>query len=239
MLILENKSERAELVTEWENMLGHQLPMLPPLEQFWEELPGLFEWLHSLVPKVILKPIPAPADVDTKWQPPSMVQSWNTTIPLETIRFAAANRLCVNLFYQGSRRLIEPYSLRRTKEGNLLLHAVKHNTGESRSYRIDRIQGVETTKVSFIPKYSIELTPSGPLSTPPTSRKSISPRRYKSSRKRSISWSHSGQPAYIVQCTTCGKKFKRKRYETRLNPHKNKEGYQCPGRTGFFVEVKY
>ena len=244
MLILENKPERAELVTEWENMLGHQLPMLPPFEQFWEELPGLFEWLHNLVPKVVHKPIPAPVEVDTEWQPPSMVRAWHTTVPLEAIRFAAANRLCVNLQYQGIRQLIEPYSLRRTKDGNILLHAVKHNTGESRSYRIDRIQGAEITNTSFKPKYTIELTPSGPISTPPTSRKLKSPRRYKtkiykSTRSKSVSRSISGQPAYIIQCITCGKKFKRKRYETRLNPHKNKEGYQCPSRIGYFVEVKY
>jgi len=171
MLILENKPEKAELVAEWGNMLGHQLPMLPPFEQFWEELPGLFDWLYSLVPKVVHKPIPSPLEVDTTWQPPSMAYAWHATVPLEAIRFAAANRLCVDLHYQGTRRLIEPYSLRRTKDGNILLHAVKHNTGESRSYRIDRIQGAETTKISFKPRYTIELTPAGPISTPSTSKK--------------------------------------------------------------------
>ena len=33
--------------------------------------------------------------------------------PLEAIRFAAANRLCVDLHYLGGVRRIEPYSLRR------------------------------------------------------------------------------------------------------------------------------
>lgn len=121
MIILENKPERAELVTEWENMLGHQLPMLPPFKQFWKELPDLFEWLHNLVPKVVPEPIPAHVEVDTDWQPPSMVRAWHTAVPLEAIRFAAANRLCVNLQYHGTRRLIEPYSLRRTKEGKCVV----------------------------------------------------------------------------------------------------------------------
>ena len=245
MFILENKPEKAELVTEWENMLGHQLPMLPPFEQFWEELPGLFEWLYSLVPKVVHKPIPAPVEVDTKWKPPSMAHAWHTAVPLEAIRFAAANRLCVNLHYQGTRRLIEPYSLRRTKDGDILLHAVKHNTGESRSYRIDRIQGAETTKISFKPRYTIELIPSGPIFTSPTSRKSKSPAKYKtisykSTRSRkSGSRRISGQPAYIIQCTICGKKFNRTKYKTQLNPHKNKEGYPCPSRIGYIVDIKY
>lgn len=35
---------------------------------------------------------------------------------LETIRFAAANRLCVDLGYKGETRRIEPYSLRRTRK---------------------------------------------------------------------------------------------------------------------------
>ena len=34
MNVLESKPERAELETEWENMLGHQVPVLPPFEQF-------------------------------------------------------------------------------------------------------------------------------------------------------------------------------------------------------------
>lgn len=166
MLDLENKPERVELEAEWENMLGHQLPCLPPFEQFWKELPDFFTWLYRLVPKVAPKPFPFMVEVDTEWRPPSMVKVWHETVPLESIRFAAANRLCVDLQYQGSRRLIEPYTLRRTKEGNILLHAIKHNTGESRSYRIDRIQGAEITKISFIPKYTIELTPAGPISAP-------------------------------------------------------------------------
>lgn len=245
MLILENKPERVELVTEWENMLGHQLPILPPFEQFWEELPGLFEWLNSLVPKVVHKPIPAPVEVDTEWQPPSMVRVWHTAVSLEAIRFAAANRLCINLYYQGTRRLIEPYSLRRTKDGNILLHAVKHSTGESRSYRVDRIQGAETTKISFKPKYTIELTPSVPIFTPSTSRKPKSPKRHKtkshkSARSRkSFRRGISGQPAYIIQCTICGKKFNRTKYKTQLNPHKNKEGYPCSSRIGYVVDIKY
>jgi len=241
---LENKPERVELEAEWENMLGYQLPSLPPFEQFWKELPNLFTWIYSLVPKVAPKPFPSIVEVDTKWQPPSMVRTWHQAVPLEAIRFAAANRLCVDLQYQGSSRLIEPYSLRRTKEGNILLHAVKHNTGESRSYRIDRIQGAEITKISFIPKYTIELTPTGPISVPPSTRRSKNFRRlykpnYKSARNKLDRWSIRGKPIYIIKCTTCGKKFKRKRYETQLNSHKNNEGYPCPNRIGYLVDIKY
>ena len=36
-----------ELDTEWESMLAHQLPLLPPLKIFWRELPSFFEWLNN------------------------------------------------------------------------------------------------------------------------------------------------------------------------------------------------
>jgi predicted DNA-binding transcriptional regulator YafY len=88
-----------------------------------------------------------------------MVHAWGEAVPLESVRFAAANHLCVNLHYQNSWRLIEPYSLRRSKEGNLLLCAVKHETGEIRTYRVDQIQGIEVSRTPFMPRYQIELTP--------------------------------------------------------------------------------
>jgi hypothetical protein len=43
------------------------------------------------------------------------------TSALEIIRFAASNRICVDLDYGGDTRRIEPYSLRRTKDGNVIL----------------------------------------------------------------------------------------------------------------------
>lgn len=97
--------------------------------------------------------------LNERWRPPSMAYAWHTQVPLEIVRFAGANRLCVNLNYQGSQRLVEPYALRRTRAGNLLLYAVKHQTGETRAYHVDRIQNIEATKISFVPRYAIELTP--------------------------------------------------------------------------------
>ena len=39
--------------------------------------------------------------------------------------------------------------------------------------------------------------------------------------------------SYTFACTACGKTFKRDKYDSTLNPHKNKQGWPCPGRTGF------
>lgn len=186
---LENRPERAELETEWANMLGHQLPQLPPFEQFWKEIPEVLSWVQGTAEKAVLASVPVAAgqDIDRSWQPPPMIHAWHARVPFEVIRFAAANRLCVDLRYQGSIRQIEPYSLRRTKEGALLLFAVKHQTGELRSYRVDRIEGAAATRVSFIPRFLVELTPAGGIHVPPTARRAIpkpARRRTPSARKR-------------------------------------------------------
>jgi predicted nucleotidyltransferase component of viral defense system len=242
---LENRPERAELESECENMLAHQLPVLPPFEQFWQELPGVFEWLYGRVERVVRAAIPMMGRaVDETWRPPAMGQAWHTETPLEVIRFAAANRLCVDLAYQGTRRLIQPYSLRRTREGNLLLFAIRHQTGEDRSYRVDRIQGAEVTKEPFTPKYVVELTPSGPISAPPTTRRPTGldisrPWTTRTTRRRSVSGPRSFGPKYVFRCTLCGKQFTRKTYSASLNPHKNKRGYPCPGRTGIYITTRY
>jgi hypothetical protein len=222
-------------------MLGHQLPVLIPFEQFWTELPKVFEWLYRSVEKELPPPMPLMGmAVDKAWRPPAMPRAWHSTTPLEVIRFAAANRLCVDLTYGGTRRLIEPYSLRQTVDGNLLLYAVKHNTGEDRSYRTDRIQRAEVTKIPFKPRYVVELTASGPISAPPTGRggipKSIQSISIRTPQRRRTP---TPGPKYLFKCPLCGKQFSHKSYESSLNKHKNKQGYPCPGRTGIYITTKY
>jgi hypothetical protein len=245
LAILETQPERLELETEWENMLAHQLPVLPPFEHFWQELPSVFNWLHAAIEQVVQPPIPLGKEsLDEAWRPPSMAAAWNFSTPLEFIRYAASNRLCVDLMYQDSRRLIEPYSLRRTKDGNLLLYAVKHQSGEDRSYRVDRIQGAQVTQTTFVPRYLIELTPSSPISIPPVERKSSGfgfpvSRKPRTARRGFTQRASRYGPKYIFSCLACSKRFTRTSYDTSLKAHKNKQGYPCPGRTGIYVTTKY
>lgn len=208
-------SKYHELETTWKDMLAHQLPMLPPWQQFWDDLPELFKWLHGESKKVIQKSIPSSTTekYNDSWRPPSMIRAWNAQIPLELIRYAAANHLCIELTYQNNKRLIEPYNLKKTQDGNLILLAIKHTTGEDRSYRVDKIQAVEISSVSFIPKYIISLTPL-------IIQQRLPKRRLLNTHK------------YIIQCNHCGKKFKRTTPNTRLRQHKNTHGYQCSERLG-------
>ncbi len=232
-------ANRRELEAEWGNMLGHQLPALPPFEQFWNELPAVFEWLLGTVERVERPAFPEiSTGVDQTWRPSAMAQSWSSPVPLEIIRFAASNRLCVNLAYQGSTRVIEPYSLRRTRDGHLLLHAVRHNTGEARSYRVDKIEGAGASNVSFVPRYVVELSPSGPVSAPPIQRSTTGFRIAKGPRTK-VSRSSRFGPTYVYECYYCGKKFYRKKRDSQLRPHKDKHGYRCSGRRGYFIDTRY
>ena len=151
-------------------MLAHQLPVCPPFDEFWKELPAVFDWLNT---DLVLPTLPAiqfgRERLDTSWRLPPMVTAWGVgASSLETIRFAAANRLCVRLDYtkedgERSSPTIEPYSVRRTRAGDLLLFGVKADTGESRSYRVDRIRTASVTRQAFTLRFAIEITASGPL----------------------------------------------------------------------------
>ena len=72
-------------------MLSHQLPALPPLEPFLEELPTLFAWLNGEVTFEELPPRSYASDEDQGWSPPATVWRWGAGVPLEAVRFAATN----------------------------------------------------------------------------------------------------------------------------------------------------
>lgn len=149
-----------EIELEWENMLGHQLPRpLPSFAEFWNELDPFFGWLSGERPRRELRRAEARKDVDN-WVPPRAITSWRRGIPIETIRYAGANRLKVEIDYRAAEgrsgpRIVEPYSLRRTQDGNLVLFVV-NDRGQLRSYRVDRIAGVRPTSMPFRPRFVVE-----------------------------------------------------------------------------------
>ncbi len=234
---------RQELMGLWSSMLKHQLPVLPPYESFWDELPNFFDWINGGAAPVA--PIAYANDGSE-----TVLRDRNLRLPvsgavqsiIEIIRFGAANRLLVELDYQGSTRRIEPYSLRRTADGHIILHALREGTGEHRSYRLDRMQGALVTNQSFVPKYEIELTPRGPVSIVPSPVRTIPPAflaqratRLRAAPHKKASSPDFAKPTHTYQCPMCSKKFKRDTYDAKLNSHKNQWGQPCSGRTGFLV----
>lgn len=220
----------AELESEWANMLGHQLPALPPLAPFLDELPALFAWLDGQVEMVPTPSAYHSPDEDESWSPPPTVATWRTGVPLETVRFAAANQLLVELDYGGSTRLIAPYSLRRTRAGSLLLHAERVD-GQHRAYRVERIQGLRTTTTPFQPRYPIEFSAEGPLHAPSQSRRlrSAAPaptRRLRATRE------------YVYRCVRCSREFPHTTRSASLRPHNDSNGIPCRGRFGRYVGTR-
>ena len=150
----------AEIEQEWGNMLAHQLPHLPPFEDFWGELDGVFAWLTSSSPIPELPTAELGANLDPTWRAPRAFGLWGGGRALDLIRFAGANRLLVEIDYQAANgrwgpRVVEPYSLRMTKDGNVLLFVI-NDSGYLRGYRVDRIRGARVTDQSFQPRFHVE-----------------------------------------------------------------------------------
>lgn len=228
-----------DLVADWSVMLTHQLPSLPPVDAFWSELPALFAWIEQGRQPVIPAAFPlSPGDVVIRPAAGAIaIPGMASSAPIEVIRFAASNRLCVELDYvdeQGKRgvRTIEPYSLRRTQAGDIILHAVRVDNQQHRSYRIDRIRGARATQRTFAPRYAVELTPAGPISAPMAA---YGPRISSSARSRTSG--HSG-PIYVYECSRCNKRFDHSKRDSKLRAHKDQNGWPCSGRHGVWVDTK-
>ncbi|WP_316169025.1 MULTISPECIES: nucleotidyl transferase AbiEii/AbiGii toxin family protein [unclassified Bradyrhizobium] len=234
---------RGDVEAGWMGMLNHQLPALLPIGSFWDALPEIFDWLHGQVVAPVLPAMAMAASAP-------LIQERIVNFPagahgqsfIETIRFAGANRVVVEIDYRDqkgnrSTRAIEAYSLRRSKAGDVLLMAVRADDGQPRSYLLNSILGVTPTQRTFTPRYPIELTPTGFQSIPESSRSpgSVTPRT--STRRRSRA--SSGGPTYVFRCAVCGKLFERKTHDSTLRLHKNRAGYQCYGTHGTYVRTKY
>jgi len=244
---------RDDLEAGWHSMLAHQLPDLPPVASFLDESGAFFDWLEGG------EVAEAPAGYHLA-AGETVIRERTLRLPvrdtartsLEVIRFAAANRLCVDLDYKDSTRRIEPYSLRRTQADDVVLHAWDADKDAHRSYRVDRIQGARVSDQTFLPRYAIELTPTGPVTVQSASTRRVTdagaldtigtPRKQRRSTRsgpRRRSSGASTGPVYIYQCGMCGKKFRRKSQSSRLNKHKASGGHPCAGRMGVLVDIKY
>lgn len=254
--IADLEGHRADLEAGWADMLAHQLPALLPVAAFWDALPEIFAWLEGAVAQPLAAMRVGTGETLIRERVVGLHSGGRGQNFVETIRFAAANRLLVELEYrdkQGKRstREIEAYSLRRSQAGDVSLMAVRADNGESRSYLVDNILGVRTTQTSFSPRFPIELTPSGPQSIPQTTN-SVSGRGFgvrntpvigrSSGRRatRSSGFTRAGGPIYVFKCSACEKAFNKKTYDGALNKHKNsRTGYECYGTFGTYVRTKY
>ncbi len=214
------------------------------MDAFWDALPEIFEWLHGEVVPVLAAMTMGANNPVIRDRIVGLPAGSPGQSLIETIRFAAANRLGAELDYRDQKgvratRAIEAYSLRRSRAGDVLLMAVRADDGQARRYTVQNILGVTVTQRSFSPRYPIELSPTGPQSIPARSRAAGLPAIRSSSRRTSAFLAVSSGPTYVYRCTVCHKLFDRKTQDGTMRPHKNKAGYTCYGSYGTLVRTKY
>jgi predicted nucleotidyltransferase component of viral defense system len=158
---------------------------------------------------------------------------------------AGADIKLLRIAYDGQVRIVEPYSLRykRRKDGHAeeYLYVWDRTGGRTsgpglKTFLNTKIESIEVTNETFEPRYPVELSkagehgPSSYFSRPFGGISSVR-------RGRIASLRHGWR--YTVECSYCGRKFKRLRRSTRLNRHKDGYGNDCYGRSGYIVDQEY
>lgn len=167
----------AQLKAGWEDQLGHQLEVLPLVENFYYDLkPALSWWIEEEPIKSVLNVIPhKKGDIAlprVHFPEPAFAQARRLGIGrpvtnsfsryIDQIRYAARNRLCIEIEYHGVKRLVEPYSLRQPRTGSQVLYVYELirrgvNTNQIKSYKINEIANAEVKQQAFLPRYVVEL----------------------------------------------------------------------------------
>ncbi len=162
---------------------------------------------------------------------------------------AGSERRLLRLRYDGVTRTVEPYSLvfkRRQSDGaaNEYFYVWDRTGGRSSGPGIKalfhhKIEQLDLTDEEFEPQFDIELSKAGDSSQSGYfTQQAGGRRRANTSVRRSKSRAYTGL-TYTIECSYCGKRFKRKSHSTGLNPHKDKYGNQCYGRVGYLVDYGY
>ncbi len=217
---IEEHEKVNELEPQWKFMLSHQLSHLPTFDSFWNELPPFFDWLEG---QLVEKQLVSVSTKDERVFHPGRVHyADSTNFLLQKIQFAAANRVCIKLRYSNKTRTVEPIFFRTSSIGNRLFYGFEREVNHPKAFSISKIQSIEITNISYVEKYTVEISSSGHISMPPIRRALNSEAVLNHSK-------------YTYQCPICERKFYRIKRNSRLNPHKDKEGWPCSGKHGILI----
>ncbi|MCL4363872.1 nucleotidyl transferase AbiEii/AbiGii toxin family protein [Patescibacteria group bacterium] len=162
---------------------------------------------------------------------------------------AARSQTLLRVRYKGEDRVIEPYSLKylqkRDGQQREYFYAYNCSGGQHlpgiRCFVAENFQSIENTDDSFTPRegFLIELSKAGETPENPYLFDPNKPQFRPRTSFRRIGTRHSLGPKYVYQCSYCGKKFTRSSNNGILNAHKDKYGYPCGGRHGYYVNTRY
>jgi predicted nucleotidyltransferase component of viral defense system len=157
---------------------------------------------------------------------------------------AADSLTMLKLRYDGAERLVEPYELtfKIRKDGVAREYFYVYDTTGGRSsgpgiktFVPGKVEAIENTDVKFEPRFNVELKKAGGAETVEHFEgKGRSTSDIRPSLSRPVALS-SGRMEYVIQCSYCNRRFKRKTRNGRLNPHMDGHGNKCHGRIGFIL----
>ena len=198
--------------------------VLPPLDHYWERLAELFD--GSLANWSWRSQLRRPVEREERvWAPSPAAWSWGSGPALEPVRFAGANRLCIDLGYHGSLRHVEPYSLRVTQDGNLLLYAIRRDGPPAalvprRPDPVDRNnnRAIHARQPGGVSSHGSPRRATDPLTNPRVRAGRLSPGPV-------FAWNARCAAGRSPACVRV----------RGFNPHKDPGGFPCPGRVGYSV----
>jgi hypothetical protein len=157
---------------------------------------------------------------------------------------AGREQTLLKIRYNGADRIVEPYALKylakRDGEEHEYFYIFNRSGGSNppgiRSLLPRGLQSIENTQEKFTPQFQIELSKAGEM---PKDRYLFDPNRpTRAPRSRIFGHAKSSGPKYVYQCNYCGRKFTKSTRDSTLREHKDKSGYRCPGRSGYYVDTK-
>jgi len=157
---------------------------------------------------------------------------------------AGSEKKLLRLSYDGTSRVVEPYSLqfKRRQDGaaNEYLYVYDRVGGRSgpgiKALFHEKVHNLEVLDETFEARYPVELGKAGDATQAGYFAGQSGPRvGVRRSLKRATPRRVSTGLVHIIQCSFCGKQFRRQTMTTQLNKHKDRYGNQCYGRAGFFV----
>jgi len=159
---------------------------------------------------------------------------------------AGRTQTLLKIRYKGEDRIVEPYSLKylqkkdgEEKEYFYVFNKIggKHKPG-IRSLLAEGLESIENTDEEFEPQFVIELSKSGELPENPYLFDPNRPTPAPKKRARSTGFSIP-RIKYVYQCSYRDKKSIKTSFNPTLRAHKDKSGYPCHGRYGYYVDTKY
>lgn len=161
---------------------------------------------------------------------------------------AGREQTLLRVTYNGSVRMIEPYSLKylqkRNGEAREYLYVYNCSGGGSdpgiRCFIPSGFSSIENTDEKFEPRNTIELSKAGEYAEKKylfdPNKPALSNRRQSGGFGRVVKRQ---TIKYVYQCTFCGKQVSKTHRDSSIGEHMNKNGFRCSGRRGFYVTTKY